>query len=250
MKGQYMKKVILVFAIIMFPLRVFGQGFYGDVDKFQAYNPDVNKYQFVRSYLNALTYLKFNEDRADFATIGLGLSDKYEQTLKVIERDITNLRIAKNLLDDYMSSSNKMIVKTVDIFTLFCNEQIESDGEEAALINQLFRAQKSGEMAGFDKDTFQQKRTLLSQRRRKSKESLLEASGFVTKILISGEVDRFGQFVSLGVTEKERKKLLKKISVFEEEEYVGEIKTGQSFLQVSVKMIRDMLEDSSWGTLN
>lgn len=244
-----MRKIFLILVMIAFPMNVFGQGFYGDVDKFQAYNPDVNKYNFVRAYLNALTYLKINEEREKRGLEDFSLTKKYEQALKEIEKDITNLRIAKNLLTNYLSSENKMIAKATDTFIIFCQGQVDLNGEEAGMINELFTAQKNGQMEDFNKSDFEQKRVSLNQRRRQSKDLLLESSTFVTKILVSGKADRFGQFVSLGITEKEREKLLKKINVFKGDEYVGEIKVGQSFLQTSVKMIRNMLEDSSWGAL-
>ena len=63
----------------------------------------------------------------------------------------------------------------------------------------------------------------------------------------SDKADKYGELVNLGITSKERQKLIDQLNKLSTQK---KLKSGQSFLEGSLSTIREILEDSSWGTLD
>lgn len=226
---------------------------YTDANKFIANNPDGKKYDFVKNYLCALSYLNENIIR-DSKTPPFSL-DNFED-LKTTKAQIDNytlsninLRISKNYLRKFKTPANGLMLKVADLFTRFCDEQIELNNQERTLLQQLYDLKKNNAKEQFKKDDFIKKFENFENQRRKSLEGLLESSLLVTKVLISDKKNKFGELVNLGISERERKKLLRKLDDFKGEEFKGAIREGQTFLAGSISAIREILEDPTWGTI-
>jgi hypothetical protein len=223
-------------------------------DKFSQFNPDGKKYEFVKTYLSSLSYLKLNADRAaktlDFSEAAMDEMALGRDIIKNIEQDSANLRVARNLLKKYAASDNRMIVKVVDLFVLMCEEQVQHNAVEQKLYLDLYDAKKKGRWHLFDKEKFARELKALVYHKKESSQKLLEASLLVSKILISSQADEYGEFIALGITAKERAKLLDKIKEFEGKGYKGKLRGGQTFLEGSVASIREVLEDESWDFLD
>jgi len=73
--------------------------------------------------------------------------------------------------------------------------------------------------------------------------NLLKSSILVSRLLVSDKVNRYGEYAYLGVTDKQRKRLVEKLNEFDGKEYVGDLREGQSFLEGSIAVIRETLND-------
>ena len=158
--------------------------------------------------------------------------------------DNANLRIAKNFLKRFQTDpQNGLILKVSDIFISVCDEQIEFNNLERMLLERLYEFQLKDEVINLNKEDFFQAHIKLGVERKESWKRLLEASILVTKVLISNKTDKKGKFSFLGISEREKEKLLFKLDEFYGEEYEGELRSGQSFLEGSVVAIRQTLEN-------
>lgn len=224
-----------------------------DIKNFQQYNPDRNKYAFVKNYLTSLQYLKKNSERAErvrrFSEDEFEQGEDLQSLLKDLLNDNMNLRIARNFVKRYNAEPNGFILKVTNLFIQVCDEQIAFNKEEQGYIEALYDEQLEVGMDGVDRRAFFQDIKGLASRRKESLRQLLEASLFVKKLLISNKMDEYGEFVTLGITGGQRENLLLKLDDFYEEDFQGELREGQTFLQGSVAVIREILEDYSWDTL-
>ncbi len=224
-----------------------------DIQQFQKYNPDGKKYEFVKNYLVSLTYLKKNAERSqnppEFSREEFEKGEFFKAFMDDLLRDNVDLRIARNFLKKYRTSGNGLILKTTDLFTQVCDGQIEINNRERAYVEKVYQAQINGGLESVNKKRFMQNLVGLSMERRESLKKLLEASMLINKILVSNKADDYGEFITLGVTEGQRESLLQRLDEFYEDGFQGELRQGQTFLQGSVAVIREVLGDDSWDTL-
>lgn len=224
-----------------------------DSNLFMANNPDGKKYEFVKNYLSSLSYFQLNDERerkqAGEAVGILDSPEKTEELVKSIIQQNANLRVARNLIKKYKSPENGLILKAVVLFMQVADEQIEFNNEERAMLERVVDVIKSGDIRVYDTPKFYKDQAKIAKQRKESFKKLLESSVLVSKILISNKPDKYGEFINLGITKDERKKLISKLNeLFVGYKEVG-LKEGQSFLEGSVASIREILEDKSWGTL-
>ncbi|MBU0469626.1 MAG: hypothetical protein KKF78_10700 [Candidatus Omnitrophica bacterium] len=250
-----MKKIFIVSALFMFCSCVaFGANFYDSVDKIKEFNPDGRKYDFVKDFIFSLSYLQINDERSKKVS---GLSfDKLDNVQKGRElisgfvKDNANIRVSKNLLKKYITPENGLMLKVADLFTEVCDELIAVNISERQLLTEFQEIQEKQELDDFDGKEFRDRQRKLASLRRDSLKKLFEASMLVTKVLVSDKEDRFEQLTMLGITSRERTKLLEKLDKFGGKEFDGELREGQSFLQGSIAIIREVLMDTSWGLLD
>lgn len=226
---------------------------YDDPEQFIINNPDGRKYEFVRSYLNALLYFKENEDRENELPVidiqNLKKSPSVKPIIDGLKRDNVNLRIARNLIDNFDAQNNALIIKVGNIFQKVTDDLIEYNRYDQALYAKIFEIQNSQNFEDFKVDRFLEAQELLAAQRRESWKELMEASMLINVVLVSTEQDYYGEFYRLGITAAEREKLLFKLQDFDGTGFSGKIEEGQTFLQGSVNIIKSILENSSWETL-
>ncbi len=251
--------IILVY-ILMFILFLFSYSmaeyddYFDDVRYFSKYNPDGIKYAFVKDYLSALSYLKSCfygslTDSMEGNNKAPKSVDRIEQGIKKLTQDNLNLRIAKNFISDYRKVNNGLIVKVTDIFIKMCDEQIKLNEEQRHLIEELYKAREKDKPNLFNEREFMEAQIRLSNKRRLVWQDLLKASMLVKKVLISGTPDKYGEFVSLGITETQRRKLLSRLDGFDCKDCGSKIHEGQTFWDASISAIKEILEDTTWDTL-
>lgn len=225
-----------------------------DVEQFKENNPDGKKFEFVRDYLSGLKYLWINERRiSESEAVNLDAQDastKLAALISGITTSNVNLRMVRNLVDDYRTPENGLMLKASDLFMKACDQQIVFNNQEKDIYNNILSNGKKGELSRERKEEISEQLASLRTQRKESLKSMLEASFLVRKILVSNQVDRFGEFVMLGVTQRERRQLLSRIDDFTGDGFQGELREGQSFVEGSVVVIREILEDSSWQTLD
>lgn len=225
-----------------------------DVEQFKENNPDGKKFEFVRDYLSGLKYLWINERRiSESEAVNLDAQDastKLAALISGITTSNVNLRMVRNLVDDYRTPENGLMLKASDLFMKACDQQIVFNNQEKDIYNNILSNGKKGELSRERKEEISEQLASLRTQRKESLKSMLEASFLVRKILVSNQVDRFGEFVMLGVTQRERRQLLSRIDDFTGDGFQGGLREGQSFVEGSVVVIREILEDSSWQTLD
>lgn len=225
-----------------------------DIEKFKAYNPDGQKYEFVRNYLTSLSYFKANDEKSENVVIKISSelddADKVASLIENLVQENANLRAARNLLKKYKTSPNGLILKVTDLFAKVCDEQIDFNDREKNILKNLHDVLVKADIQNFDKRDFVRTQRWLASERKESLKKLLEASMLVKKVLVSNKPDAYGELTSLGITKEERKKLLSKMNDLFGKNYRGELQEGQSFIKGSILVIRGVLEDTTWGTID
>lgn len=258
-----MNKLIRSFCIgcfvwgILFVPCVFAINFeyYGDIEEFKKYNPDGKKYEFVRDYLVSLSYLKVIEQRnSDNASITYKDFLNIERVQELKNRlilDNANLRVAKNYLDDYeQDPQNGLMLQVTVMFTRMCGALIDLNSQEWKMMEEYYQAMIHNKLKQFDSPKFLNEQVRLASQRKEIFKDLLRSAVLVNKVLISDREDLYGELVTLGITQEQRYKLLRRIDELYGVEYEGQVKPGQSFLTGSVIAIRALLEDYTWDTLD
>lgn len=259
-----MKIIFIILFLILFVVRppveaydvehfLGRQATYQDIQRFQEYNPDGYKYQFVKDYLLGLGYWWQNVRRKQ-GVISLFLEElentqRIQEEINQLTMDNMNLRIARNYVEKYRHPDNGLMLKVVDLFQATCNEQIQLNQEEKQSWQKL-REALSGKKDQTLRAQEVEHQEMIAQRRKDSMLHLLEASMLLNKVLISSDPDALGQFSRLGISAEERQKLLYKIDEFYEEGFQGGVRPGQSVLQGSISVIREVLEDPQWDVLD
>ncbi len=239
---------------VLFINRAFSEN--EDIENLIKHNPDGKKYEFVKNYIKGLSYLKLNSQRTQESLLEVTYDfggEELEKTLALradLILDNTNLRVARNFLKQYRTPENGLILKITDLFEKFCNEQIDFNMRERKLIDALYEVQKKRDQKKFNKLNFAKTQEDLFSQRRQSFKKLLEASMLVTKMLISNKQDWRGDLTMIGITEEERMKLLFQLDGFYGDQYEGQIREGQTFLEASISVIREFLEEDQRRTLD
>jgi hypothetical protein len=227
---------------------------FSDTAEFIKNNPDGKKFEFVRDYLTGLKYLWLNDQRISESEAVVLNSPESSKKLKALIKNIhtsnLNIRTVRNLISDFRTPENGLILKVSDLFIKVCEEQVNlNNAEKSVLEEALVEIKRNGTASDVLQIIAQRRRALFSQRK-ESLKGMLEASFLVKKVLISNQTDRYGELVMLGITATERARLLAKLGEFSGENLKGELREGLSFVEGSVVVIRNILEDESWHNLD
>ena len=88
-------------------------------DEFSKNNPDIKKYEFARSYITALSYMKDIYDRwnknAPKKLFAHQKVNMIKATINDLALDNSDLRIIKDYLLKYLTSPNMLMRKVADI---------------------------------------------------------------------------------------------------------------------------------------
>jgi hypothetical protein len=250
-----MKKVIiLIFLVFVTGQASQARSLYVDpqVARYKKYNPDGQKYRFVRSYINSLTYIHQNYQRnQDISTLNFEYLSNPSNVVKLrddIVMNNINLRVARNFVKKYKDSQNGLILKVADLYTQFCDDLIALNNEEKEFYHSLYKKERSEHQQYWDKEEIVNWQQYINQERKDIMMGLLESAMLVSKVLISDKTDGYGELSYLGISRNQRNSLLLLLNNFEGDQFQGELREGQSFLGGSITILRDVLESDNYNT--
>ncbi len=221
-----------------------------EVQRYQEYNPDGRKYEFVKSYIHSLSYIYQNDVRNE--EIRLLTFEYLQEAFNLVKlRDILvvnniNLRVARNFIKKYKDSQNGLILKVSELYTQFCDDLIEINDEEKEFYNKLYENSLERDTQGIDKKKIVDWQQYVNEKRKEIMMDLLESSLLVTKVLISDKTDGYGELSYLGISDDQRHNLLTLLGGFKGEEFKGNLRGGQSFVEGSVSVLRQILQDDDY----
>jgi hypothetical protein len=222
-------------------------------DDFSKNNPDVMKYEFARSYITALGYMKDIHDRWNKnAPKKLFANQKNKLILATIEDlalDNSDLRIIKNYLAKYLFSPNKLMRKVADIVVVSTDREIVINEQEKTLWQKWYGLNINGQVTRPKEVEFVKTQHNLELKRKEADKRIIQASVFMTKVLISDKNENSKGHL-LAITAQQRQKLLDKLDSFGKDNLDWGLKTGQSTLEGSIAVIREILEDSLWVAID
>lgn len=215
--------------------------------EFSRNNPDVQKYEYARSFIASLTYIKSVHERwhrSDPAKKYEGSKDVtlMRGFLSYLIKDNTDLRVAKNYLVSYLQSPNSLIRKSADTFILGCNTVIAINDKEKEIWDQ-WNAVKANNLGTRTNETaFLNAQEELALKRKEAFKLIIQSSLLLSKVLRSERnKDENGKL--LAITDTQRQKLIKYLDEIGRKNLDWGLKPGQSFQQASVAIIREILED-------
>ncbi len=221
-----------------------------ELEKFQEHNPDIQKYDFIQSYLTGLSYFYRNDKNESLITADFQSQESTREVMDMLLKNNVNFRIARNLVTSFQSSNNQFVAKASDMFILLCDEQISINKQELELLKVLYDAYAFDKIEEFDRENFISQQQKLSSVRKISLEDLIKTSVLATKILVSAKTDYYGELNTLALTKIQKDSLINRLEwEFQGEEFQGTPREGQTYLQVSISTIRSFLEDYDWDTL-
>jgi len=212
-------------------------------NEFQKNNPDVKKYEFARSYITALSYLKDIDDRWNKKVKAIKAS------INDLAMDNADLRIVKNYLAKYRNSPNTFIRQVAQIVVAACENEIAVNDQEKILWEKWFDLKAAGQATREKETDFVKAEHTLALKRKDADKEIVRASVLVTKVLMS-EKNVNGRGHRLAVTTQQRQKLLDKLDSYGRDTLDWGLKPGQRTLEASIAAIREILEDSIWISID
>ena len=213
-------------------------------DEFSKNNPDVNKYEFARSYITALSYMKEINDRwHKNAPKKLYADQKNKMILATIDDlslDSSDLLIIKNYLIKYLLSPNMLMRKVADMVVVAISREIAINHEEKLLWQKWYDLNTAGQVIRSKEKEFVKTQYSLELRRKETDKNIVKATVMMTKVLISDQ-NKNGKGYRLAITAQQRQKLLDKLDTFGNDILDWGLKPGQSTLAGSIAVIREML---------
>jgi len=222
-------------------------------DDFSKYNPDVLKYEFARSYITSLSYMKDIHDRWDKNAPKKLFADQKDKlilaTIEDLALDNSDLRIIKNYLLKYLLAPNMLMRKVADIVVVATNREIAINDDERTLWQKWYGLNVNGQATRPKEVEFVKAQHNLELQRKEADKNIIQASIFLTKVLMSDK-NQDGKGHLLAITAQQRQKLLDKLDSFGADNLDWGLKKGQSTLEGSIAVIREVLEDSLWVSID
>jgi len=222
-------------------------------DEFSKYNPDIMKYEFARSYITALGYMKDIHDRWAKNT---PKEHSTPQKLKMIQVTINDLAwdnsdlfIIKNYMRKYLVSPNMLMRKVADMMVVATARDILINHEEKALWQKWYDLNAAGQATSPKEKEFLKSQYLLELQRKEANKDMIKASIMMTRVLMS-EKNKNGKGHLLAITAQQRQKLLDKLDSFGSDTLHWGLDSGQNTEEGSVAVIREVLEDSLCTTID
>lgn len=216
------------------------------VNEFKKNNPDIYKYEFGRSYISSLNYFyvinqrwtknppkkRYKDD--DFKTI--------KGSIDYLVQDDADLRIAKNYMMKYLNAPNSLMRKVADTMIVACDRDIDLNNQEKKLWLDWLNKKSSGHADAKEEKIFIQAQQNVELKRKESDKSIIKASILMTKVLLSQDNSNDKGHL-LAITQKQRYKLLDDLDAYGKDVLDWGLKSGQSTLEASIAVIREVLED-------
>lgn len=220
---------------------------------FAKNNPDVQKYEYARSFIASLNYIKAVHERWKKSSPAKELKGSKDVTvmrgfLAYIIKDNADMRIAKNYLSDYLQSRNALIRKSADMFILGCNTVIAINNKEKEIWDQWNAIKANGFGTRKNETAFLNTQEQLAVKRKVAFNQMITASVLVTKILRS-EKNKDEHGMLLAINADQRKRLIKALDEVGRANLDWGLKPGQTFQEASVAVIREILEDPIYQSL-
>jgi hypothetical protein len=218
---------------------------------FKKNNPDGYKYEFARSYISALKYFyeinqrwSKNSPKKNFAGDDV---KTIRATIEYLVRDNSDLRVAKNYMVKYLTSPNALMRKVADMMIVSCDNGVMLNNKAKNLWQDWLNLKVSGRANPEQERLFIRAQQDIELKRKEFDKSLIQASILMTKVLLSQENANDKGRV-LAITDKQRSRLLDGLDVYGKDVINWGLKSGQSTLQASIAVIREVLEDPVFVT--
>jgi len=139
--------------------------------------------------------------------------------------------------------------KVADIVVVATSREIAINKEEKILWEKWYDLNAAGQATRPKEIDFVKTQHSLELRRKDADKDIIQASVLMTKVLISDK-NRDTKGHRLAITAQQRQKLLDKLDSFGGDTLDWGLKTGQRTLEGSIAVIREILEDSIWISID
>ena len=239
-----MRNRIIFFLIGVFILS--SGSAYSAENEFKRNNPDGNKYEFARSYISALSYFDVINQRWSKSTlkkkfVGHDLN-VIRGSMHYLVLDNSDLRVAKNYMVKYLKLPNSLMRKVADMLIYSCDQDIVLNNQEKNLWQDWLNKKALGIPKPQEEKDFIKAQEAVELKRKESDKAIIKASILLTKVLLSQDNPN-DKGRMLAITDKQRSKLLDFLDEYGKEVLDWGLKPGQSTLDASIAVIREVLED-------
>lgn len=218
-------------------------------DPFKKYNPDGRKFEFAKSYIISLGYLRGVETRwkkADEIKKKDGEAKFIGWNIERLIMENMDIRIAKNYITKYAGVNNAMMRKVIDSHVLLCDQLVELNRQEREKWEEFKGLKDSGDFDVEKDQKFVKIQEDFAVKRKEPMRGIVENSILMTKVLLDDDTKEKQVKKRLAVTSKERDKLVLKLDAFAKDNYDWGMKEGQTYLQAAEASIREVLEDPAY----
>ena len=220
-----------------------------DAAPYKIYNPNGGKYDFARSYITSLGYLKGVESRwkrSDEVKKKDGEEKLVEWNIERLIMENMDVRVAKNYMTKYLKTNNSLMYKVVDSYSKVCDQLVSLNIQERQRWEELKGWKEKGEFNGQKDQQFVKIQEDFARQRKETMREIVENAIFMTKVLLDENTKEKQIKKHLALTSQEREKLIRKLDAFAKDNLDWGLKEGQTFLQAAEASIREVLEDPAY----
>lgn len=214
---------------------------------FRELNPDEGKYAFVKDYIFSLSYYARVAQRLQLEEeFSSSFTDQQSLVRRLVANrtlDNTELRIARNYLKRYCSSSSSFIRKTALTAVDAYQRLLSMSARERSLWSDFLRYVTEGKPESFDEKDFSRQQVFLAQQKKEVAKDVLRASVLATKVMLSSAHCEDEACKTLEFTPAERERLTSVLSTVPGVNMDWGMKPGQSTVEACAAVIRESLED-------
>ncbi len=221
--------------------------------EFKANNPDGGKYEFLRSHIAALSYLNHIDERwAKKPPKKVFAGDDIKVIrghIAYLTMDNADLRITKSYLEKYLEARNPLMRKVADTVALACNTEIVLNDQEKQMWMDWLGLKLTGRATPEEEKKFIAAQQQSAFEHKEADKKIIEASIFAATVAKSiKNANEHGHLLAL--TSREREKLLDRLDAFAKGMLDWGLKPGQRTVEASVAVIREVLEDPVYKSMN
>jgi len=196
-------------------------------------------YEFAKSYINGLTLLVINQEKAEVEALRNDTSDAgtgFIRMFSELRQSIQRLKNAKVYIEPYLNSQNKYIKEAAAVIMITYDYKIKVSDQMLKLYEDMVSKPQE-----FDEGKFVVGSGKLDADNEEAWNLLNNCSVLMTYCLVDPKPDKNGKLSYLLITSAERKDLIKDIDNLYGDSVKNGLKVGQNKLQVCGSLIKQVL---------
>ena len=244
--------ILILFCFTLFDNRI--QLFAGTPKEAVTQNPDINKYEFVKAFINSLSDVASALERFQEVDNQSNKNDIQStiDLMKVTKRSSADYERAASQIEDFSTSKNGLIVLAATSLRDQYRGHIKLNDEMIKMYEEIYSPEAINNPEKINVGKLMSRQGDLSAKHEEFMRSLMQTSLFLSQILVSEKPDTEGKMSILGITSKQKQDLIKDLEmVFGEKVMIGMkmAKPGLNYFDSCGAILYELLALKDFATL-
>ncbi len=243
-------KSLLMALFLIIPSQVLADGV---IDDLQKRNPDIDKYEFTKAYIDSLGDVGNALSR--FKTEDAYSQDFVQSTIEMMQDtkiSTNDYKRAASKIKDYTVSKNETIALMAKAIIKVYENHVKLNDESVILLEEIYSPNNLNNPSKVDLGKLMSRQADLGAQHNEIMRFLMQTSIFITQMLVSPRTDSNGKISTMGITSTQRTDLLKELEI----NFGEKVKKGfnkdikeMNYFESSGAILYEFLANSEFKTL-